>query len=73
MEAVNVDKSNWQIGLTKVFMRDFVVPLLDEKRVDYIKKYVVKIQKTWRMYWVKQHFKAFKVSATSMQAGTFIN
>jgi myosin heavy subunit len=81
MKVVNVDQANWQLGLTKVFMREFIVskrmlahpktvkvPQLEEKRAVFLRKYVVKIQKTWRMYWVKSHFRAFRTSALSLQS-----
>ncbi|EFA75546.1 class VII unconventional myosin [Heterostelium album PN500] len=57
----------WQLGLTKVFIRDPQYRKLEEHRKLYLVKHVTKIQATWRMFRLKKKFKAIRAVSLVLQ------
>lgn len=55
-----------QIGETKIFLRD--IKKVEETREKLLHKYAVKIQKTWRMFWIKQYYKELRGASVGIQS-----
>ncbi|XP_059160288.1 unconventional myosin heavy chain 6-like isoform X2 [Physella acuta] len=48
LTSLGLPKTEWQVGKTKIFMRNSVFEPLEERRQDLLKKKAVLIQKVWR-------------------------
>jgi hypothetical protein len=62
-----VDKAQWQIGATKVFMKSNVETALENLRAEKIVVYVLKLQTFFRMAHCKIKFKAMKKKVVQVQ------
>ena len=56
MTFINAPTTEWQIGKTKVFLRNSVFEPLEEALRKLLHKHVVLIQSTWRGYYVRSQF-----------------
>jgi myosin heavy subunit len=68
VSKLSLDEDQWQLGLTKVFLRDSQVAKLEDQRRDSLKRCVIRIQKTWRMYWIRFYYVQYKKSTIKLQS-----
>ncbi|EGC40078.1 class VII unconventional myosin [Dictyostelium purpureum] len=61
--APGIDKEEWQLGHTKVFIRDKQYHQLEEMRKQKLLSRVVLIQSVWRMYRHKKRYQVLRNSA----------
>ncbi|KAH9515344.1 hypothetical protein Btru_014195 [Bulinus truncatus] len=59
LTSLNLPKTDWQVGKTKIFMKNSVFEPLEEQRQALLKKMAICIQKTWRGFacWRDYHRK----------------
>merc|ERR1719410_2845824 len=62
------DKS-WQVGRSKVFMKEDLQGRLEESIGAALQRYVVCVQRRWRGYMKRKWFKAVKKAAGLLQTG----
>eukprot|EP00002_Diphylleia_rotans_P017738 TRINITY_DN343_c0_g2_i4.p1 TRINITY_DN343_c0_g2~~TRINITY_DN343_c0_g2_i4.p1 ORF type:complete len:1713 (-),score=401.63 TRINITY_DN343_c0_g2_i4:3715-8853(-) len=67
LSAVNLPAASWQLGATKVFLRDATYQQLEKMRIDKIKESVVRVQNIWRAYKDRKKFKAVRRAAKLIQ------
>ncbi|EGG24917.1 class VII unconventional myosin [Cavenderia fasciculata] len=67
MSYANIDASEWQMGTTKVFIRDPQYRVLEELRKEKLIKKVVLIQSAWRMFRLKKKYQALRKAAVLLQ------
>jgi myosin heavy subunit len=67
-EVLKESQDHWQIGLTKVFMKDHHKGEFEQLRNTRLTKSCLVIQKTWRMYSVKKKYSKLKKGAIEIQA-----
>ena len=65
---VGISADYWQMGVSKVFFKESVIAKLETARGVGLLAYVIRIQKTWRMYWIKKYYKQFKTASLSLQS-----
>lgn len=68
LEYIGAPKTEWQIGKTKVFLRNSVFEPLEDKLIELLKGKVVLIQSTWRGYIARKRYVRIKSSVTRIQA-----
>jgi len=68
IHVLKEDNTQWQIGTTKVFLKDHHKGELESRRNARLGKSCIVIQKSWRMYSVKRRFLKMKKGAVVLQA-----
>eukprot|EP01114_Cavostelium_apophysatum_P016651 TRINITY_DN4783_c0_g1_i3.p1 TRINITY_DN4783_c0_g1~~TRINITY_DN4783_c0_g1_i3.p1 ORF type:complete len:1580 (-),score=460.18 TRINITY_DN4783_c0_g1_i3:46-4674(-) len=68
VEALQVGADEYQLGLTKIFMRSGVVGRLEKMRGDMLNSSATKIQKVWRGHVYKSRYEKIKRCALSLQS-----
>jgi len=59
----------WQIGRSKVFMKEELQTMLEKRIGTAVAKFVIKIQKRWRGFKLRKRFKEMKKAGLALQAG----
>lgn len=65
---IKAPRTEWQIGKTKIFLRNSVFEPLEEKLKELLYDKVVIIQKWWRMYRARKRFLLLRRSVVKIQA-----
>eukprot|EP00036_Acanthoecidae_sp_10tr_P012400 CAMPEP_0206295594 /NCGR_PEP_ID=MMETSP0106_2-20121207/5245_1 /ASSEMBLY_ACC=CAM_ASM_000206 /TAXON_ID=81532 /ORGANISM="Acanthoeca-like sp., Strain 10tr" /LENGTH=2074 /DNA_ID=CAMNT_0053726249 /DNA_START=150 /DNA_END=6370 /DNA_ORIENTATION=- len=68
LSYIGAPTTEWQIGKTKVFLRNSVFEPLEEKLIELLQRKVVLIQKTWRGYKWRKRYQKIKISVVRIQA-----
>ncbi|XP_070180656.1 myosin-I heavy chain-like [Littorina saxatilis] len=56
LTALNLPATEWQVGKTKVFMRNRVFEPLEERRQNLLNKNAVTIQRIWRGFFLRREY-----------------
>jgi len=67
-EKMPLQPKSWQIGRSKVFLKEETQTALEKRIADAVKSHVLKIQKVVRGYKQKQRYRKMKVAAIKVQA-----
>jgi len=70
LEKLKLNKNNWRVGLTKVFLRDHQYRELEDMRNKAVEKKIIIIQSWWRMIMVRMFFLEAKRAVILIQAKT---
>ena len=65
--GLNMPKGTWQLGLSKVSLRDYQYAALEDARNERIKKQIVRIQAWWRMIQLRVYYLQVKGAAIIIQ------
>ncbi|XP_078314826.1 unconventional myosin-IXb-like isoform X4 [Crassostrea virginica] len=68
LESMNLNKDNYQIGITKVFLRESEKIFLDESLHSVIMLRVIRIQRWFKSILERRHFLALRSSTVVVQA-----
>lgn len=63
-----LEPKSWQIGRSKVFLKEEVQARLEKAIGEAVKVFVLRIQKRWRGFRAKRRYRAMKQAALQMQA-----
>eukprot|EP00927_Polykrikos_kofoidii_P069125 TRINITY_DN6450_c0_g3_i1.p1 TRINITY_DN6450_c0_g3~~TRINITY_DN6450_c0_g3_i1.p1 ORF type:complete len:1904 (+),score=486.14 TRINITY_DN6450_c0_g3_i1:65-5713(+) len=67
-EKEPLDARPWQIGRSKVFLKEELQKALESRISSALSRYVVKIQKTWRGFRMRKRYREMKKAAVIFQA-----
>eukprot|EP00118_Oscarella_pearsei_P025077 m.307450 g.307450 ORF g.307450 m.307450 type:complete len:2013 (+) comp42307_c0_seq1:102-6140(+) len=68
LRSMKLPETEWQIGKTKVFLRQTVFDPLEEKRKALLHDTIILIQKYWRRCVYRRRYLRMKVAAVKLQA-----
>ncbi len=60
LARMKLDKAAAQLGVTKVFMKDFLYAALEDRRNERISKQIIALQKWWRMKRARRRYLALR-------------
>lgn len=67
LKSLNLPETEWQIGKTKIFLRNSVFDPLEEKRKGLLREKMIVIQKVWRGFVVRRRYRCLRVAAVVLQ------
>jgi myosin heavy subunit len=62
---LKIDKDKYQLGKTKAFLKE---AKLEDLRLIALTKYAIKLQKIWRMYFIRSYYLHVRKCITKIQA-----
>jgi myosin-7 len=68
LRSLNLPETEWQIGKTKVFLRNTVFDPLEDRRKKLLHETIILIQKYWRRCIYRKRYLAMKAAAIKIQA-----
>jgi myosin-7 len=67
LRSLNLPETEWQMGKTKVFLRNTVFDPLEEKRKELLSRKVLLIQRIWRGYVCRKAFREARMAIIVIQ------
>ncbi|XP_015788511.1 myosin-VIIa-like isoform X2 [Tetranychus urticae] len=67
LKGLNLPENEWQIGITRIFLKASVYELLEEQRTFILNEMIVKIQACWKRYRESKQYNLMRDSAITIQ------
>lgn len=67
-DKVDIEAKSWQIGRSKVFLKEELQSRLEKSIADALQAYIVRIQKRWRGHKLRKRYRAMRKAAVQVQA-----
>merc|ERR1719414_740762 len=61
-EGTALEEKTWQLGQTKIFMKEDLERHFERLLVESAKHHVIEIQRRWRGHWQSKRFRAIRAS-----------
>ncbi|XP_074104086.1 unconventional myosin 81F isoform X2 [Cotesia typhae] len=67
IKVQGIPETEWQIGKTKVFLRNYVHEPLEDSRNQMVTRNAIVIQKVWRAYTIRKEYRRVREAALKVQ------